>query len=85
TVAVPPVAECVVDDDKHRVESVFRLEPVTEQDEAKTYTCMRRVAEQTTGLGDTERWFMNAYPRKRVCSSSTDCPIQLNMPQRLRR
>ncbi|KAG8252956.1 hypothetical protein J6590_045156 [Homalodisca vitripennis] len=46
---------------------------------------MRRVAEQTTGLGGTERWFMKAYPRMQVCISSTDCPIQLKMPQRPRR
>ncbi|KAG8267562.1 hypothetical protein J6590_048181 [Homalodisca vitripennis] len=47
-------------------------------------TCMRRMTEQTTGLRGTERWFMNAYPSKRVCISSTDCPIQLKIPQRLR-
>ncbi|KAG8332483.1 hypothetical protein J6590_019988 [Homalodisca vitripennis] len=52
---------------------------------AKTYTCMRLVAEQTTELVDTERWFMNACPHKRVFNSSTDCPIQSKMLQRKRR
>ncbi|KAG8296503.1 hypothetical protein J6590_055150 [Homalodisca vitripennis] len=38
--AVPPVAGCV-DDDMHRVDSVFRLEPVTEQDIVKVVQDMR--------------------------------------------
>ncbi|KAG8295235.1 hypothetical protein J6590_084243 [Homalodisca vitripennis] len=39
--AVPPVAECVVDDDMHRVDSVFQLEPVTEQDIVKVVQDIR--------------------------------------------
>ncbi|KAG8314606.1 hypothetical protein J6590_089113 [Homalodisca vitripennis] len=40
-------------------------------------TCMnmKREAETTTVLGDTERWFMNTYPRRHVSVSSTDCTI----------
>ncbi|XP_046671388.1 uncharacterized protein LOC124361385 [Homalodisca vitripennis] len=41
--AVPPVAECVVDDDMHRVDSVFQLEPVTEQDIVKVVQDMRGI------------------------------------------
>ncbi|KAG8298872.1 hypothetical protein J6590_007472 [Homalodisca vitripennis] len=48
----------------------------------KTYTCMRHVAEQTTELVDTERWFMAVCPRKRMLDSSTNCPIQSKMLQR---
>ncbi|KAG8242700.1 hypothetical protein J6590_060648 [Homalodisca vitripennis] len=39
--AVPPMAECVVDDDMHKVDSVFQLEPVTEQDIVKVVQEMR--------------------------------------------
>ncbi|KAG8245021.1 hypothetical protein J6590_009096 [Homalodisca vitripennis] len=38
--AVPPVTECVVDDDMHRVDFVFQLEPVTNRILQKLYkTC----------------------------------------------
>ncbi|KAG8299990.1 hypothetical protein J6590_087609 [Homalodisca vitripennis] len=39
--AVPPVAECVVDDDMHRVDSVFQLETVSEQDIVKVVQDVR--------------------------------------------
>ncbi|KAG8304619.1 hypothetical protein J6590_089212 [Homalodisca vitripennis] len=63
----------------------FESSQKSNSEKAKTYTCMRHVAEQTTELVDTERWFMNACLHKRVFNSSTDCPIQSKMLQRQRR
>ncbi|KAG8283156.1 hypothetical protein J6590_023688 [Homalodisca vitripennis] len=51
------------------------------------------MAEQTTGLEGTERWFMNVYPRKRVWITSanpipnsiTDAPTPKELKTRLKR
>lgn len=39
--AVPPVAECVVDDEDHRMDSVFQLLPVTEAELVKCVTSIK--------------------------------------------
>ncbi|KAG8270151.1 hypothetical protein J6590_091465 [Homalodisca vitripennis] len=54
----------------------------------KTYTCMRHVAEQTTELVDTERWFMASQAGvqflNRLLNSFKDAPTPKAFKTRLK-